>query len=115
MLNLDLCCGFAVNRGAWAGCVGLTPTSACVCAGERWGLLNVWRKRSFIDSTFHILSRMYICSIKKKKNIYLSILGGTESHLRSERAGVGDGGRELPRIEQVVLQRERAAFAAARR
>lgn len=41
MLNLDLCCGFAVNRGAWAGCVGSQFTSACVCAGERWGLLNV--------------------------------------------------------------------------
>ena len=93
--------------------------SVRVCRGAL-GASKCVRKGSFIDSTFHILSRMHICSIKKN-NIYIYIsLGGTESHLRSEKSwggrwgwAVGVGESSL-RIEQVVLQRERAAFAAAR-
>ena len=73
--NLAWCCCFAVNRGVWAGCLGVSnlPQRACVpgSAGGFWCV----RKRSFIDSTFHVLSRMYI----KKKKKYL--LGELRCHL----------------------------------
>lgn len=57
---------------------------------------------------------MCICSIKKK--IYIYIFEGTGVTCEAKRTGVGGGGGRWESslwIEQVVLQRERAAFAAA--
>ena len=69
--------------------------SVRVCRGAL-GASQCVRKGSFIDSTFHILSRMYICSIKKKIYIYL-YWGQQRVICGAKRAGVGDGGgRELP-------------------
>ena len=72
-------------------CRGALGTSKCV------------RKGSFIDSTFHILSRMHICSIKKNNiYIYIYIFGGNrESSAKRKELGWemgvgGGGGRELP-------------------
>lgn len=88
--------------------------SVRVCRGAL-GASQCVRKGSFIDSTFHILSRMYICSIKKKIYIYIYIGGNRESSAERKELGWEMGvGESSLRIEQVVLQRERAAFAAAR-
>lgn len=68
-------------------CEALEFTSACVYPGVR-GASKCVRGGSLIESTFHILSRMCICSIKKKK---LS-LGEPRCHLRGEQSCVGVGG-----------------------
>lgn len=88
-------------------CEALEFTSACVYPGVR-GASKCVRGGSLIESTFHILSRMCICSIKKKKIIF----GGTEVS-PARRAELRGGGGSSLRIEQVVLQREPAASAAA--